>query len=52
MTMAKTILNVRVEESEMELLKHYCQQSGRTQTDVVRELIRSLGRKISDFTSK
>jgi hypothetical protein len=45
--MAKTILNIRIEESEIELLKQYCQQSGRTQTDVVRELIRGLKRKIS-----
>ena len=44
--MAKTVLNIRIEESEMELLKRYCQQSGRTQTDVIRELVRGLKRKI------
>jgi hypothetical protein len=52
MTMAKTILNVRVEELEMEILKRYCQQSGRTQTDVVRELVRGLKRKIVDHPDK
>jgi hypothetical protein len=46
--MAKTVLNVRVEESEMELLKQFCIQSGRTQTDVIRSLIRSLKRKVKD----
>nr|RNJ65035.1 MAG: ribbon-helix-helix protein, CopG family [Leptolyngbya sp. IPPAS B-1204] len=45
--MAKTVLNVRVEESEMELLKRYCEQAGRTQTDVVREWLRSLKRKLN-----
>jgi hypothetical protein len=44
--MTKTVLNIRIEESEMEILKQYCQQSGRTQTDVVRELVRGLKRKI------
>jgi hypothetical protein len=50
--MAKTVLNVRIEESEMEILKQYCQQSGRTQTDVVRELVRGLRRKLSGSTDK
>jgi hypothetical protein len=52
MAMAKTILNIRIEESEIELLKQYCQQSGRTQTDVVRELIRGLKRKISSQSDR
>jgi hypothetical protein len=50
--MAKMILNIRIEEKEMELLKQYCQQSGRTQTDVVRELVRGLKRKISSQSDK
>ncbi|MGL5804633.1 MAG: CopG family transcriptional regulator [Xenococcaceae cyanobacterium] len=36
----------------MDLLAAYCQQTGRTKTDVVRELIRSLKRKISDRPSR
>jgi predicted DNA-binding protein len=50
--MAKTILNIRLEDSEMDLLKQYCQQAGRTQTDVVRELIRGLKRKISGSSDR
>ncbi|MBW4649492.1 MAG: ribbon-helix-helix protein, CopG family [Kastovskya adunca ATA6-11-RM4] len=50
--MPKTILNIRIEESEMELLKRYCQQSGRTQTDVIRELVRGLKRKIVGQSDK
>jgi hypothetical protein len=46
--MAKTTFNIRIEEAEMALLEAYCGQEGRTKTDVVRELIRSLKRKISD----
>jgi hypothetical protein len=43
---AKTILNVRVEELEMQLLEQYCKQAGRTKTDVVRTLLRGLKRKL------
>jgi hypothetical protein len=50
--MAKTVLNIRIEELEMEILKQYCQQSGRTQTDVVRELVRGLKRKIVGQSDK
>ena len=46
--MAKTTFNIRIEESELELLKRYYQQSGRTQTDVFRQLIRSLKRRVVD----
>jgi hypothetical protein len=46
--MGKIVLNVRIEESEMELLKYFCQESGRSQTDVVRSLIRSLKRKMKN----
>jgi len=46
--MAKTTFNIRIEESELELLKCYYQQSGRTQTDVFRQLIRSLKRRVVD----
>lgn len=47
--MPKVVLNVRIEASEMELLKFYAQQTGRTQTDVVRELVRSLKKKIVEL---
>ncbi|MBW4577533.1 MAG: ribbon-helix-helix protein, CopG family [Aphanothece sp. CMT-3BRIN-NPC111] len=39
--------NIRLPESELEMLKLYCKQENRTQTEVVRELIRSLKRKIN-----
>ncbi|MBR8826682.1 MAG: ribbon-helix-helix protein, CopG family [Gomphosphaeria aponina SAG 52.96 = DSM 107014] len=35
-------LNLRLPESEMEILKRYAKKVGRTKTDIVRELIRSL----------
>ena len=35
-------LNARIPAIEMELLRRYCEQSQRTQTDVIREFIRSL----------
>jgi predicted DNA-binding protein len=40
--MAKVNLNVRVEQSEMEILEMYAQQTGRTKTDIIREYIRTL----------
>ena len=39
------VLNVRLPSNEMRLLEDYCQQSNRTKTDVIRELVRSLKRK-------
>jgi hypothetical protein len=35
-------LNARVPAIEMEILRRYCEQTQRTQTDVIREFIRSL----------
>ena len=35
-------LNVRVPTAEMELLRQYCEDAQRTQSDVIREFIRSL----------
>ncbi len=35
-------LNVRLPHEEMKALKDYCQMSHRTQSDVIREMIRSL----------
>ncbi|MCC5631313.1 ribbon-helix-helix domain-containing protein [Nostoc sphaeroides] len=40
--MAKVNLNIRVEQSEMEILESYAQQTGRTKTDIIREYIRNL----------
>jgi Ribbon-helix-helix protein, copG family len=40
-----TRLDVRLPDSELKILKAYCEQENRTQTDVVREFIRSLKRK-------
>jgi predicted DNA-binding protein len=38
--------NIRLPESELEILKAYCEQENRTQTDVIREFIRSLKKKV------
>jgi predicted DNA-binding protein len=40
--MNEKMLNVRMPESEFRLLARYAAAAGRTKTDVVRELIRSL----------
>jgi len=40
--MAKVPLTVRIEDIEMARLKEFCSETGRTQSDVVRELIRRL----------
>ena len=44
--MAKVLTNIRIDKSEDELLETYCQQTGRTKTDVLREYIRSLSKKV------
>jgi hypothetical protein len=41
----KRRLDFRIEEFEFEILEEYCQVVGRTKTDVLRELIRSLKSK-------
>jgi hypothetical protein len=41
----KKRLDFRIEEFEFEILEEYCQAVGRTKTDVLRELIRSLKSK-------
>jgi hypothetical protein len=41
----KKRLDFRVEEFEFEILEEYCNVVGRTKTDVLRELIRSLKSK-------
>lgn len=42
-----TRFDIRLPEKELVILEAYCEQEGRTKTDVVRELIRSLKRKLS-----
>jgi len=44
--MARVLINVRIEEKEDALLEAYCKQEGRTKTDVIREYIRTLSKKI------
>ncbi len=39
-------LTINVPEQELAILKAYCEQEGRNQTDVLREYIRSLNKKI------
>jgi hypothetical protein len=44
--MVKILINVRIEEKEDALLEAYCNLHGRTKTDVIREYIRSLSKKM------
>ncbi len=44
--MAKTRLDFRLEDRELDILEEYCSLTGRTKTDVVRELIRGLKKKV------
>ena len=41
----KKRLDFRLEEYELEILEDYCNATGRTKSDVLRELIRNLSRK-------
>jgi hypothetical protein len=41
----KKRLDFRLEEYELEILEDYCKAVGRTKTDVLRELVRSLKTK-------
>jgi predicted DNA-binding protein len=45
-SMNEKMLNVRMPESEFLLLTRYAAATGRTKTDVVRELIRGLEQKL------
>jgi hypothetical protein len=45
--MMKKRLDFRVEEFEFTILEEYCKAVGRTKTDVLRELIRTLKTKKS-----
>jgi predicted DNA-binding protein len=39
-------VDIRIPEVEFQLLEDYCKLTGRTKTDVLRDLIRSLKRKL------
>ncbi|NWF58221.1 MAG: ribbon-helix-helix protein, CopG family [Fischerella sp.] len=41
-----TRIDIRLPEQELEILKAYCEQEDRTQTEVIREFIRNLKKKI------
>jgi predicted DNA-binding protein len=43
-----TRFDIRLPEKELAILEAYCEQEGRTKTDVVRELSRALKRKLTD----
>jgi protein-arginine kinase activator protein McsA len=47
----KKQINIRLSEAELEILKQYCQQEEREQSDVIREFIRSLKKKIPTNTA-
>ncbi|MBO3457267.1 CopG family transcriptional regulator [Aetokthonos hydrillicola Thurmond2011] len=40
-------ITFRVNDQEKDILRTYCERQGRTQTDVLRELIRNLGKENS-----
>jgi hypothetical protein len=44
----KKQINLKVTEAELEILKQYCEQEGRQQSELIREYIRSLKRRILD----
>jgi len=45
-TTMKKRLDFRIEEYELEIVEEYCKTVGRTKSDVIRELVRGLKRKI------
>ncbi|MBW4501272.1 MAG: hypothetical protein KME57_17335 [Scytonema hyalinum WJT4-NPBG1] len=42
----KEMINFRITEQEKAIVHEYCQLTGRTQTDVFREFVRSLDKKL------
>jgi hypothetical protein len=46
MSKPEIFITFRVTQQEKDLLKLYCEQEARNQTEVLRELIRSLNRRI------
>jgi predicted DNA-binding protein len=39
-------VNIRLPESEKEIIKQYCKENDRTETDLIREFIRGLEAKL------
>lgn len=48
----KKLINIRVSVEEDKLLTSYAEETGRTKTDVIRELIRSLRKKLASAQGK
>ncbi|NMG07584.1 ribbon-helix-helix protein, CopG family [Brasilonema sp. UFV-L1] len=44
-------IDLRVTQAELELLDEYCQLTGKNRTDVLREFIRSLKKKMRNARS-
>lgn len=44
-------LFVRLSDDELEILRQYCMQVERTQSDVIREFVRRLKKKIPDAST-
>jgi len=42
------LITFQVPDAEAKLLKEYCKQVSRTQSDVLREFVRSLAMKVKD----
>jgi hypothetical protein len=51
MTKSKSTITFQIPPQEREFLTQYCEQEQRTQSDVLRELVRSLKKKIRANTS-
>ena len=47
MSKPEVFITFRVTQDEKNLLKTYCEQEARNQTEILRELIRSLKRRIN-----
>lgn len=45
MNKANRAITVRLTDTELQVLKDYCAQEGRTQSDVLREFVRSLKKR-------
>lgn len=52
MSKPELFITFRVTQNEKDLLKQYCEQEARNQTDVLRELIRGLRRKVKGTDPK
>ena len=46
MSKPEIFVTFRLTQAEKDLLKQYCEQASRNQTDVLRELVRTLSRRL------